>query len=124
MDTFSSHIMTLLTPSFPQPMLLHASTFLTVMMARERYLAISNPTEYRNATLLQLVDSRIWKRPLFYMAASVAASTLFVLPLNWEGKVAGRNVTTTDDFGNVVEVINRRRFHFKISDGLLYNSLT
>ena len=36
-----------------QPMLLHASTFLTVMMARERYLAISNPTEYRNATLLQ-----------------------------------------------------------------------
>ena len=38
---------------FLQPMLLHASTFLTVMMARERYLAISNPTEYRNATLLQ-----------------------------------------------------------------------
>ena len=106
MDTFSSHIMTLFTSSFPQPMLLHASTFLTVMMARERYLAISNPTEYRNATLLQLVDSRIWKRPLLYMAASVAASTLFVLPLNWEGKVAGRNVTTTDDFGNVVEVIN------------------
>ena len=39
--------------SLLQPMLLHASTFLTVMMARERYLAISNPTEYRNATLLQ-----------------------------------------------------------------------
>ena len=124
MDTFSSHIMTLLTSSLPQPMLLHASTFLTVMMARERYLAISNPTEYRNATLLQLVDSRIWKRPLLYMAASVAASTLFVLPLNWEGKVAGRNVTTTDDFGNVVEVIDKRRFRFKIQDGLLYNSLT
>ena len=60
-------------------MLLHASTFLTVMMARERYLAISNPTEYRNATLLQLVDSHIWKRPLLYMCMSVAASTLFVL---------------------------------------------
>ena len=118
MDTFSSHIMTLLTSSLLQPMLLHASTFLTVMMARERYLAISNPTEYRNATLLQLVDSRIWKRPLLYMAASVAASTLFVLPLNWEGKVAGRNVTTTDDFGNVVEVIDKRRFRFKIQDGL------
>ena len=79
-------------------MLLHASTFLTVMLARERYLAISNPTEYRNATLLHLVDSRMWKRPLLYMAASVTASTLFVLPINWEGKVARRDIIP--DSGN------------------------
>ena len=52
----------------------------------------------------QLVDSRIWRRPLLYLTLSVAASTLFVLPLNWEGKVAGRNVSRTDHLGNDVQV--------------------
>ena len=52
----------------------------------------------------QLVDSRIWRRPLLYLTLSVAASTLFVLPLNWEGKVAGRNVSRTDHLGNDVRV--------------------
>ena len=60
-----------------------------------------------NAPIHQLVDSRIWRRPLLYLTLSVAASTLFVLPLNWEGKVAGRNVSRTDHLGNDVQVSKR-----------------
>ena len=84
-------------------MLMHAATFLTVVMARERYLAISDPTGYRNATLMS--ESNMWRKPILYLAGAVVASSVFVFPINWEAEVRERNRTVTmDDNTTVLEV--------------------
>ena len=63
-----------------KPFGLHASTFLTVLMARERHRAIRHPLEYRNACL----GVSPWRVAGRYAAAVVAASAAFVAPLYFE----------------------------------------
>ena len=66
-----------------KPMLLHASTLMTVVMARERFLAVRSPLTYRSLTLLE----KPWKRAMLFTLGSLILSTLFVLPLLWESEV-------------------------------------
>lgn len=63
-----------------KPLLLHASTFLTVFMARERYKAIRHPLEYRNAT----AGVSPWRTAAKYVAPMVLAAAAFVAPLYFE----------------------------------------
>ena len=63
-----------------KPLLLHASTFLTVFMARERYKAIRHPLEYRNAT----AGVSPWRTAAKYVAPMVLAAAAFVSPLYFE----------------------------------------
>ena len=66
-----------------KPMLLYTSTFLTVLMARERFHAVKHPIEYRNATL----TGRTWRLALIHTALCMLASALFVIPLIFESEV-------------------------------------
>ncbi|TRY68381.1 hypothetical protein TCAL_12021 [Tigriopus californicus] len=66
-----------------RPMLLHSSTFLTVLMARERLRAIQDPVSYRNDCL----SRSEWVKPIVYSINSLIVAGIFVIPLFWESKV-------------------------------------
>ena len=74
-----------------KPMLLYASTMLTVLMARERSLAVRSPITYRSRTM---TEGR-WRRAMAYTTVSVVLASLFVLPLVWESKVVLQDVPQT-----------------------------
>ena len=87
-----------------KPMLLYASTMLTVLMARERSLAVSSPLSYRARTMTE----GQWRRAMAYTVASVGLSSLFVLPLVWESEVVLRDVARATQINST---------HSWVSDG-------
>lgn len=66
-----------------KPLLLHSSTFLTAVMARERYKAIRHPLEYRNAT----AGISPWKTAYSYLIPVFILALVFVSPLYFESKL-------------------------------------
>lgn len=68
-----------------KPLALHASTFLTVFMARERNRAIRHPLEYRNAAL----GASPWRVAGRYAAGMAVAAAAFVSPLYFEVSLKG-----------------------------------
>ena len=65
------------------PMALHASTFITVLMARERFLAIRHPVEYRNAT----IGANPWLPAFKHLGAAILCCGIFVSPMLLETKI-------------------------------------
>lgn len=67
-----------------RPLALHSSTFITVLMARQRFLAIRHPVEYRNSNL----GTNPWIPALKYLTFTVVACAAFVSPLLLETEVS------------------------------------
>ena len=57
-------------------MVLCASTYITVVLALERYKAVWRPVEYRNSVL----SGNPWRRVFIYVAPVVVLSVLFNVP--------------------------------------------
>jgi len=57
-------------------MVLCASTYITVVLALERYKAVWRPVEYRNSVL----SGNPWRRVFMYIAPVVILSILFNVP--------------------------------------------
>ena len=66
-----------------RPLMLYSSSFITVLMARQRYLAIRHPWEYRNLNL----NTNPWIPALQSLVLVLVASTLFVTPLFFETSI-------------------------------------
>ena len=81
-------------------MILCCSTYLTVMLAMERYKAVWRPVEYRNNVLSSLHP---WRRVLTYVAPVVLLSVLFNIPKFFETTMFYATYTTnvTDPITNV-----------------------
>ena len=67
-----------------KPMLLYASTLLTVVMSRERYCAVRHPIECRNASISGRSGFRT---VLGHTALSILVSLVFVIPVFFESEV-------------------------------------
>lgn len=77
-----------------EPIMLYSSTLITTLLARQRYLAIRHPIEYRNST--------ITVNPCTYalkvLASTLVVSGLFALPMFFEATVAFFNVGKIEGF--------------------------
>jgi hypothetical protein len=69
-----------------RPCLLHSTTCLTVLLARERFTAVRHPLAYRAARAAEGAGGG-WRRAAGYAAASFVASLMLVAPLFWESRV-------------------------------------
>ena len=65
-----------------------SSIFITVVLALERYLAITKPIEYHNA----IQGSNPWRRVWNYVIPVVAFSAIFNIPKFFEAQVVVREV--------------------------------
>ena len=80
-----------------EPIMLYSTTLITTLLARQRYLAIRHPIEYRNSTLTVNPCTYALK----VLASTLVVSGLFALPMFFEatvayikvGKIEGYNVT-------------------------------
>ena len=61
----------------------YSSTFFTTLMARQRYLAIRHPIEYRNLTL----TTNPWKYVMKSLILAILTGALFTFPLFLETSV-------------------------------------
>ena len=75
---------------------LHSSTYTTVLMARQRYLAIRHPIEYRNAT----IGINPWKPTFRQMAMVLLFASVLVAPLVFETKFEMISSVTTEKFNS------------------------
>lgn len=66
-----------------KPTFHYTSTFLTVLMARERFQAVRHPVEYRNA----VVGTSLWRKAVVQTVASFTASLVFIIPLFFESEI-------------------------------------
>ena len=64
-------------------LMLFSSIFITVLMARQRYLAIRHPVEYRNFTQ----STNPWKAALKYLIVVMITATLLAFPLYFETQI-------------------------------------
>ena len=64
-------------------LMLFSSIFITVLMARQRYLAIRHPVEYRNF----IQSSNPWKAALKYLVVVLITATLLAFPLYFETQI-------------------------------------
>ena len=74
-----------------EQIMLYSSTFITTLMARQRYIAIRHPIEYRNSILAQ----NPWIPAIKSLVLVLLAAALFTLPLYFETSV------TYKDFGRI-----------------------
>ena len=76
-----------------RPLMLYSSSFITVLMARQRYLAIRHPWEYRNSNL----HTNPWIPALQSLFLVLVASTLFISPLFFETSITHVEVPQVKD---------------------------
>jgi hypothetical protein len=69
-----------------------SSIFMTVVLALERYLAITRPIEYHNA----IQGANPWKRVWSYVVPVVIFSAIFNIPKFLETKVVERTFPRDD----------------------------
>ena len=93
-----------------KPMLLFTSTFLTTVMAHERYSAIRHPIAYRNTSL----SACPWRTAFCHAMACASAAALFVIPLVFESEVRWQQMRTISNFNET----------HALEVGLLKDSLT
>ena len=63
--------------------MLFSSIFITVLMARQRYLAIRHPVEYRN----YIHTTNPWKAALKYLVAVMISAAMLTFPLYFETRI-------------------------------------
>lgn len=94
-----------------QPLMLYSTTFITILLARQRYLAIRHPIEYRNSTIAV--------NPCIYATKSLVfvliASGLFALPIFFETSLGYTVVGAMEDINTTHFQYVRIYFH-SISD--------
>ena len=83
-----------------RPLMLYSSSFITVLMARQRFLAIRHPVQYRNANL----GTNPWIPAIQCLVIITVATTIFISPLWFE--------TSITDVG-VSRVVNINTTHFQ-----------
>ena len=88
------------------PLILHSTTFFTVLMARQRYLAIRHPIEYRTSEL----NTNPSKHAATRLLLALITTAIFVSPLFFETSVERDNV------GRIVS-INETHFQY-VSESL------
>lgn len=66
------------------PLMVYSSTFITILLARQRYLAIRHPIEYRNSTITVNPCTHAMKSLAFVLVVS----GLFTIPLFFETSLA------------------------------------
>ena len=93
---------------------LNASIFLTVGLAVERYIAVSNPFAVRNANASR---HSVWKRTIGYVIPSVAASIVINIPKFFELTLDyyPRDEITSLDNGTMVNV-TKYQVYLKVTD--------
>ena len=84
----------------------YSSTFFTTLMARQRFLAIRHPIEYRNSTL----TINPWVSVMKSLVLVIVTGALFTFPLYLETSVKNVEVEKIDDFNST---------HFKMVSDLL-----
>lgn len=84
-----------------QPLMLYSSTFITMLMARQRCLAIRHPIEYRNSNL----TVNPWVPAMKSLSVVLVTATVLTFPLFFESSVE------TKTFGTVQE-INKTHFQY------------
>lgn len=90
------------------------SIYMTVILAMERYRAISKPIDYHTI----IVSGKQWQRVFHYVVPVVIFSVLFNMPKFFELTTEG-NVRTTDNGTNYTSVSNLLR-HIRCSHQLLF----
>eukprot|EP00095_Tigriopus_kingsejongensis_P004803 maker-scaffold182_size278544-snap-gene-0.12 protein:Tk04803 transcript:maker-scaffold182_size278544-snap-gene-0.12-mRNA-1 annotation:"fmrfamide receptor" len=90
-------------------MLLYTSTFLTLFMARERYLAVRYPIQYRNASI---VGNR-WRTAFSNLALCLSLSAAFVVPLIFESEVKVTQIRSVKVF-NETHSLERITHHHEV----------
>ena len=81
--------------------MLFSSIFITILMARQRYVAIRHPVEYHNS----LQSSNPWKAALTNLMAVLIAAALLTFPLYLETKVLQKEKRA--------DIININSTHFQ-----------
>ena len=76
-----------------QPLMLCSTTLITILLARQRYLAIRHPIEYRNSTIAVNPCTYAMKSLLFVLIAS----GLFALPMYFETSLGYTLVGAIED---------------------------
>ena len=101
-----------------QQLMLYSSTFITTLMARQRYLAIRHPIEYRNST----TGINPWVPAVKSLMLVLALSGLLCVPLFFETAIR------YDEFGTIKSVNTTHfqyvRFELKFSTDYLPSEYT
>ena len=84
-----------------QPLMLNSSTLITILLARQRYLAIRHPIEYRNSTIAVNPCIYAMKSLIFVLTAS----GLFALPIFFETSLGYTVVGAIED-------VNKTHFQY------------
>ena len=84
-----------------QQLMLYSTTFITTLMARQRYLAIRHPIEYRNSTMM----INPWVPAIKSLSLVLVVSGLFCVPLFFETAI------NYDHFGTIKN-INQTHFQY------------
>ena len=79
-----------------EQLMLYSSTFITILMARQRYLAIRHPIEYRNST----IALNPWIPAIKSVFVVLIAASLFTLPLYFETSVKSVDVRMFHDINS------------------------
>ena len=93
------------------------SIYMTVILAMERYRAISKPIDYHTI----IVSGKQWQRVFHYVVPVVIFSVLFNMPKFFELTTEG-NVRTTDNGTNYTSVSNLLG-HIRCSHQLLFRNI-
>ena len=76
-----------------RPLMLYSSSFITILMARQRYMAVRHPVEYRNSN----VGINPWKPAIRSLVLVLVSSTVFVFPLWFETTIRDVQVPQVKD---------------------------